>query len=57
MKPFDFQLIQWKCFPQHRHPLLSAYEARRLVREPSCFISCFISAIFAEISQRGKFGT
>ena len=28
MKPFDFQLIQWKCVPLHRHPLLSAYEAR-----------------------------
>ena len=36
MKPFNFQLIQWKCIPQHRHTLLSAYEARRLVREPSC---------------------
>ena len=36
MKPFDFQLIKWKYIPKHRHPLLSAYEARRLVREPSC---------------------
>ena len=38
MKPFDFHLIQWKCIPQHRHPLLSAYVARRLVWEPSCML-------------------
>ena len=38
MKPFDFQLIQWKCIPSHRHPLLSVYEARRLVQEPSCCV-------------------
>ena len=36
MKPSDFQLIQWKLIPEHHHPLLSAYEARHLVREPSC---------------------
>ena len=39
MKRVDFQLIQWKCIPQHCHPLLSAYEARRLVREPFCLYS------------------
>ena len=50
MKPFNFQLIQWKCFPQHRHPLLSAYEARRLVREPSCYlkIGLNIGRVFAK---------
>ena len=38
MKPFNFQIIQWKCIPYYRHPLSSAYEARRLVREPSCLV-------------------
>ena len=37
MKPINFQLIQWKRIPLRRHPLLSAYEARHLVREPSCY--------------------
>ena len=46
MQPFDFQLIQWKCIPQHRHPLLSAYEARRLIREPSCLLLLFVLFLF-----------
>ena len=36
MKPIDFQFIQWNAFLNIVILNYPAYEARRLVREPSC---------------------